>query len=344
MTNNPYKDLPDRAFWKRAVASRHYEDLESLWEPPAVVGTEKFATAGSCFAQHIGRQIAQRGKANYMDLEPAPLFLPASEHEDFGYGIYTCRYGNIYTTRQLLQISEEALGKRQVSRHVWRKADRFYDAVRPSVDPTGHKDAKTVYDLRKSHLSKVAHMLRTLDVFVFTLGLTEAWTDPRDGTVFATAPGVIAGNINENEAVYKNLTIDEVRHDLHEFWSLLREVNPRARMILTVSPVPLIATASGKHVMTATTYSKSVLRVAAEELSIYDKNISYFPSYEIINSAAGRGHYFRPDLRSVHPNGVEYVMSHFFTGDMAKAFPDSGDQHEQADYVVCDEEQIETVT
>ena len=72
MAENPYKNLPDRAFWKRAVASRHYEEIAELWTPPQLTGDEQFATAGSCFAQHIGRHVSARGNNNYMDLEPAP--------------------------------------------------------------------------------------------------------------------------------------------------------------------------------------------------------------------------------------------------------------------------------
>lgn len=341
MSSNPYKELPDNAFWKRAVATRHYQNLSELWVAPDLTGKEKFATAGSCFAQHIGRHIAERGEANYLDLEQAPLFIPESERENFGYNMYTCRYGNIYTSRQLLQIAQEAMGERPISRHAWKKDGRYFDAIRPTVDPAGHDSAETVYRLRAEHLSNVAQMLKSLDVFVFTLGLTETWVDIEDGTVFPTAPGVVAGDPENDKAYYKNLSIDEIRDDLTNFWQLLTSLNSDAKMILTVSPVPLIATASGQHVLSATTYSKSVLRVAAEELASSESNIYYFPSYEIINSAAGRGYYFEPDLRSVNDNGVEFVMSHFFSGGLAKAFPKVRQYELKENGVVCDEDLIE---
>ena len=45
----------------------------------------------------------------------------------------------------------------------------------------------------------------------------------------------------------------------------------REKCIISVSPVPLIATATNQHALVANTYSKSVLRAAAGELcSIYD--------------------------------------------------------------------------
>lgn len=119
-------------------------------------------------------------------------------------------------------------------------------------------------------------------------------------------------------------------------------VNPKARMILTVSPVPLIATATGQHVLTSTVYSKSALRVAAHELSEDHADIHYFPSYEIVNSAQGGGYYFAPGRRSVNDHGVQRVMSHFFTGPLAEAFPVPNSA--SAGDVVCDEEAIESVT
>ena len=46
----------------------------------------------------------------------------------------------------------------------------------------------------------------------------------------------------------------------------LKRLNPGVRVLLTVSPVPLIATYEPRHVLVSTTYSKSVLRVAAEQV------------------------------------------------------------------------------
>jgi hypothetical protein len=89
-------------------------------------------------------------------------------------------------------------------------------------------------------------------------------------------------------------------------------LNPRARVILTVSPVPLAATARrDQHVLTATTYSKSVLRVAAETLVSRFRHVEYFPSYEIITGAFSRGAYYADDLRNVLEDGVSHVMRLF---------------------------------
>lgn len=343
MADNPYRGLPENAFWKRAVAGRHYEDIENIWDPLSVDGTELFATAGSCFAQHLGRHVRSRSASNYLDLEPPPDLIPPDEHSKFGYGVYSCRYGNIYTARQLLQLTRESVGASSESTHVWENSGRYFDALRPAVDPVGLASADAVLKLREEHLSRVREMFSTLDVMIFTLGLTEAWVSPDDGTVFPTAPGVIAGSMDQNLAEFRNFRFAEIYADMVDFWRLLKELNPGARMIVTVSPVPLMATASGNHVLAATMYSKSVLRAVAQELADFESGISYFPSYEIINSAQGKGYYFEPDLRSVNDRGVQYVMEHFFTGDLGTHFPAPNAPDPRGD-VVCDEEAIEDVT
>src|SRR3546814_2622300 len=65
------------------------------------------------------------------------------------------------------------------------------------------------------------------------------------------------------------------------------------------SPVPLIATYEPEHVLCATTYSKSVLRVAATMLARGREWVDYYPSYEIITGSYNRSVYYESDRKSV---------------------------------------------
>jgi hypothetical protein len=135
-----------------------------------------------------------------------------------------------------------------------------------------------------------------------------------------------------------------------EFIGLLRSVNTVAKVILTVSPVPLIATAEDRHVLVATTYSKSVLRVACDALTRALRNVAYFPSYEIITGPHARGHYFARDLRSITEAGVSHVMRLFLAhyGDSTTSVPQQpvvSEAPEEPDIaalvaVMCDEEAL----
>ena len=65
------------------------------------------------------------------------------------------------------------------------------------------------------------------------------------------------------------------------------------------------------HVLSATTYSKSVLRVYPETLRRDRPFVHYFSSYEIITVAFNRGKYYAEDLRNVTENVVAHVMRLF---------------------------------
>ena len=279
-----------------------------------------------------------------MNLEPAPPFFDSiNDARRWGYGVFSCRYGNIYTTRQLLQLFDEAHGVRKPIDPVWEKDNRFYDSLRPSVDPIGQDSHDTVLALRELHLGAVRTMFSELDVFVFTLGLTEGWELIEDGTMFPIAPGTIAGQYDPSRYALHNLLYSDIHADLVSFWERLKAVNSTARMLLTVSPVPLAATATKNHVLVATTYSKSVLRAVAGDLSDRFDDIHYFPSYEIISTHASRGFFFDPDLRNVNQFGVDQVMKHFFSGELKKEFLINSTTTDDTELdLICDEERLDS--
>lgn len=339
--SNPYKIQPGHAFWRTSVGMRHYADLSDLWQPMLIKKVDRIATAGSCFAQHIGNNLARRGAA-FMDMEPAPpVFASVDEARRWGYGVFSCRYGNIYTSRQLLQLFNEAHGARVPDEIIWEKNGRFFDALRPGIDPVGQAEAEDVIKLRQQHLDAVRRMFSELDVFVFTFGLTEGWELASDGTMFPVAPGTIAGTYQPENYRFRNLRAHEISADMIEFWTKLRRVNSKARMLLTVSPVPLAATATDDHVLVATTYSKSVLRTVAGELAQDLSDVYYFPSFEIVSSHPSRGMFFEPDLRNVNHSGVNMVMEQFFSGALAQEFSSAPDEDENSD-LICDEAQLDT--
>jgi hypothetical protein len=272
----------------------------------------RVATAGSCFAQHIARYLQQSG-FNYFVAETGHPVLPAGVRLANNYGLFSARYGNIYTARQLLQLLQRAFGLFRPAEDCWQSAPEvFVDPYRPTAQPGGFISELEMRLDREQHLEAVRRMFRKLDVFVFTLGLTECWVSRSDGAVFPICPGVSGGLFDPDKHVFCNETVDDVVSEMSAFLMHLARVNPNAHVILTVSPVPLAATGRvDQHVLTATTYSKSVLRVAAEMLTSRFPHVHYFPSYEIITGAFSRGAYYADDLRNVLENGVSHVMELF---------------------------------
>jgi hypothetical protein len=312
MAKSPYERLPPERFWRTGVAERTPKTIEALYRKRFEISkSDAIATAGSCFAQHIARHMRQRG-CNVLDVEPPPPGLDGEAAKRFGFNLFSARYGNLYTARQLLQLVLEAFGERQPVDIVWTRDGRCYDALRPGVEPNGHARPEDVLEHRAEHLAKVRNLFETTELLIFTFGLTETWQHRASGTVYPTAPGTIAGE--HDPAIYelRNLGFRETLEDFRTVRQFLKGINPDLRSLITVSPVPLTATATDQHVLVATTYSKSVLRAVCGQLYAECPDLDYFPSYELIASPFSKGAFFEPNLRSVTEEGVRQVMDIFF--------------------------------
>jgi hypothetical protein len=325
MAIHPYRGLPPHQFWSTAVAPVAAAELDPVVSVPFTFSpTDPVAAAGSCFAQHIARHLKASGY-NFLQVEDA---LSPTEP------VFSARYGNIYTVRQLRQLLAGAYGLHRPATRVWRRPDgRFIDPLRPQLFPDGFATADDVVTARREHLLAVRRMFQDCAVFVFTLGLTETWLAP-DGTALPAPPGALGIEPPGGEPSFHNFSVAEMRVDIEQFLADFRDINPAARVILTVSPVPLVATYEARHVLVANTYSKAALRVVAEETANAHDQVGYFPSYEIITAPQVRGAYFEADLRSVREEGVAHVMrvftAHMMSADAGPAPTHAPKQREEA--------------
>jgi hypothetical protein len=316
---HPYENMRPEAYWKTAVAEPGAYGLSGLWTPKfAIKPNQPIVTAGSCFAQHIGNALAERGYL-WTDCEAAPPFLPSTDTRKFGYGIFSFRTGNIYTPSMLLQWLELAYGAREEIREVWEEGGRYYDPLRPAIEPGGFASEDEVWAARRATYAALRRAIETAQVFVFTLGLTERWHNRETGLEYALCPGTVAGDFDPDLHVFTNSNTRATERALVRAIRFARSKNPKLKVLLTVSPVPLTATASDAHVLMATQYSKSVLRAVAGMAAAESRHIDYFPSFEIITHPIFRGMFFAPNMRSVVPEGVATVMKHFFA-DQVRVF------------------------
>jgi len=309
----PYVGIPDYQVWRRAVSDVARGEVDPQAGARFTIDrSTRIASAGSCFAQRIAESLQASGYT-YFVAEPGPMWESPEWLRSRHFGAYTARYGDIYTTLQLLQLAKRCVGTFVPSEAPWRVKGRYVDPFRPRVEPDGFADEAALAADRDEHLRAVRRMLVESDVFVFTLGLTEVWCCTQDGAALPLCPG--SGGIGTFDGTryhFRNLTVDENVAYFEEFLAIAWSLNPRLQVILTVSPVPLAATAEPRHVVASTTWSKSVLRVAAEELRRRHEQVEYFASYEMVSSPADGVDAFEPDRRNVKPEAVERVMRSFF--------------------------------
>lgn len=347
--SHPYEDIADHQRWSRAVT----------WAPPGgvdpvvharfrITPEDRISTMGSCFAQHLSRHLERSG-LGYHVAETAPAGMDPAEARRRQYGTFSARYGNVYTVDQAVQLVRRAYGDLEPVDEAWTRGSVLVDPFRPQVEPDGFADLAALRVDRTAHLAATRAAVEEADVLVFTLGLTEAWRSRHDGCVFPVAPGVSGGEWSPDDHEFVNSTVEEVTRSLDELCELLRSVNPQLRVLLTVSPVPLIATYEDRHVLVSTTLSKAVLRVAADAALRRFDFVDYFPSFELIASSSAGGQYLEPDLREVRDVGVAHVMRcfsrHYVEGAAAPPATDAPPPPPVGaaadDSLVCDEEAVE---
>jgi GSCFA family len=315
-----------------------------------ISGDHKIAIAGATFARHLTRHLKANGY-NVLDVEPPPPHLPEPLHRKYGFCLYSARYGDISTVHQLLQLAKEAAGEFQPVDICWQRGGKFYDALRPTVEPDGLDSEEELYRHRKYHVRQVHELLHSMDVLVFTLGLTDAWIHKSSGTVYPTAPGVLAGELDDSKHAFVNYEFCEIQSAFMQLVQVLNSIRKGSslpRILLTISPEPLTATASGRHILEANEYSKAVLRAVAGQLASKNSYIDYLPLYEISTHQMAGDTSVEQNLRSVSAEGAEAAIK-VFLDRIAPSIPRSTDKtpdfakqgHSPVDAVECEETILE---
>lgn len=304
---SPYDARPVESFWRTAVAERASLS-DGLYRPRfPLTGDTRIAIAGDCFAQELAREL-RSSAATVLDCEPPPPGLPDSVATKFGYRLFSARYGNLYFARQLRQLIDEAYGRRTPQDYVWQRGDRYFDALRPSVEPDGLSSPDEVVAHRRRHLVAVREMFASTDVFVYVFSLNEAWVHAPSETVYPTAPSTVAGRYDPAVHRWNAFDYAEVVTDFSAVVAMLREINPAMRILTMLSPVPGTATITDQHVLAANTRNKAILRAAAAALSDEFDFVDYFPAYELVATPFSRERHYDFNCRTVSLGGLAAVM------------------------------------
>lgn len=303
---HPYQGIPRYSRWKQGV--NEGVDARELLAGLRFSGLrhdDRVFSAGSCFASNMVPYLERAG-ISYVRTEPRPRSL-AGLKDGLGYDNFSARFGNIYTSRQFLQLLLRCSGQWTPREDRWRTKDGLIDPFRPGLTYRARDDAE--FDaLERSHLAATREAIEAATLVVFTLGLTEAW-HADDGAVFPVCPGTIAGEFDPAKHHFVNLSMSQITGDLIECRTQIHRLNPGARFVLTVSPVPLTATATGKHVVVASLESKATLRAAVAGAQSARDDVEYFPSYELLMGWQTPPGSWDPDMRTVTQAGLDLVMA-----------------------------------
>jgi len=101
---------------------------------------------------------------------------------------------------------------------------------------------------------------------------------------------------------------------LQSIYDIVRKFVPRAKVLFTLSPIPLAATFRPVSCMTANSASKAILRAALDEMlrdnaADLNQTLFYFPSYEIAQELFPKR--FQDDGRHPSPPILATIMKIF---------------------------------
>jgi hypothetical protein len=277
----------------------------------------QFYAIGSCFAREVELALTELG------LNVASrLNWSIEEKLKIGRG-----FANRYNTFAILNDIAFAFGVRRFDERsivrVQRDSDLWIDLL--SHPARGFLDYETTLQHR-GILQRLLANLRTSQTVIITLGLIEAWFDKETAQYINASPDardmfLLHGDRFE----FRVLSHDENLVALEEVYRILESgIGPALRIVVTVSPVPLLATYSGGDIIVANMHSKSVLRACAETWTrLHPDKITYFPSYEMAMLSAPERVWLY-DRAHVRPDFVHYIMGHFLetclSGDIAKRY------------------------
>ncbi len=320
----PYPRHRKDIFWRTAVADIEVgKDLfQDLVTDLPVNPKSRIVSAGSCFAQHIGKWLEGNG-------------FPFLRSRVNAHQVSSFAFGNIYTVRSLVQWfthSGDSLAEHSI--HFDEENGRYQDMLLLTGPDAGWETREGLLEYRQAVVEEARTQITTSDVFIFTLGLTESWEDT-NGVCYPVCPGTRVGKFDGKKYHFRQLRYQDVLDDLNALNHILQGLNPDIKLILTVSPVPLTATATDRHVMVATAYSKGVLRAVAGDFCDRNDHAFYFPSFELISTTLPADFRFLENRRTVAMDGVNYVMRHW------EAVVGRGARQEADEFEVdCDEEKL----
>jgi hypothetical protein len=250
---------------------------------PKISFSDKIIFLGSCFSDDMS--------------------LKAKQH---GFQVVSNPFGTLFHPLALAQnILDSLNGNEEVN--IAQNNDVYFD----------YNCSGKIYAMSESELKKKVIAIRN-----------EFKNDLKNASfLFVTFGTAFAYFLNENQQVVgnchkqpaqsftKQLTnIEEIVSPWNEVLAEIKQFNPKIQICFTVSPVR--HTKDGLH---ENNLSKSALLLAVDQLQSAN-NLSYFPSYEMVNDVLRDYRFFKEDLTHPNQQAIQFVwtqfMESFFTSQI----------------------------
>jgi hypothetical protein len=273
-------------FWPRLQDFADGEFMEAYvlkgWMPEArmIDSRTRVTTFGSCFAVSIANHLSKLGYSIAKDRDPDIYISRMSE--------------GLVNVHSILQQFEWALENKTPPENLWHG----YDAEE--------------YGYSEKIRERTRAAFLDTEFFVITFGLSEVWFDePTGGVLWRGVPMKVYDPARHK---FRMCSVAETRQKIDRIHAIIRRHVPKAKLLFTLSPIPLLATFRPVGCVTANTASKAILRTALDEFfrdhaGDLNRELFYFPSYEIANELFPVR--FEIDCRHPRTEIVQFIMQTF---------------------------------
>lgn len=243
---------------------------------------------GSCFSTMIGEKLAERK-----------------------FPILNNPFGTLFNPISIAQVMEDAALEMPINTDMILVRDGLYLHFGMHSDVVAYSQDSLERLIHKKQ-QQTKQVLENASHILITFGTAWIYEYGNDGQIVANCHKQPA-DLFEKRLLHP----DEIQKSFSGFFNILRQINPAVHVLLTVSPVR-----HTKDGIPEDRLSKSILRLAAHDLTETYDFVQYFPAYEIMMDDLRDYRFYKEDM--IHPNAQaeEYIWERFKTAWVdPKTFP-----------------------
>lgn len=239
--------------------------------------SNKVLTIGSCFAENI-----------------------AEYFKDTRFNILGNPFGVLYNPISIYNSLKFAVDEKEFSESDLIQHQSEWHSFYHHSDFSNH-DKKVVLNNINVSIKSTHSFLINADIIILTFGTSYVYKHLEKGIAVSNCH-----KIPQKEFSHYRLPHIETVDSIKKTIKLVKSINPKVKFILTVSPVRHWKDGANNNQL-----SKSNLLLAINKIVNSERNVSYFPSYEIVMDDLRDYRFFNSDL--VHPNkmATDYIWEKF---------------------------------
>ncbi len=232
---------------------------------------------GSCFTENIGSRIKQ-------------MKFPAEVNP----------FGILYNPLSIRNSLDILMDNRLFTEKELRyDNDLWYSLWHHSS--YSHPDKKTCLRKINQSITRASNMLEKAGFLFITFGTARAYQLRETGEIVSNCHKLPHKMFSQ-----VLLEVDEIFNSYKILIDRLLEVNPKLKLVFTLSPVR-----HWKDGATGNQVSKSTLILAISKLSEAFDNVSCFPAYEIVMDDLRDYRFYGEDMLHINSQGEDYIWNRF---------------------------------